>query len=210
MGLTDLLFKKQKAQIGTRFPTPEFPLPALVEFDASVSEAHNDEVEVTEHPVEDGSDVADHIRKLPNVITIEGLITNTPIIFLASIQAESPVIGDLKPTHDRVETGYAKLREFQDAGILVDVITSLRQYTDMVLLTVGVQRDTLNGNVLNCIMTLRKLKKAKALTVDLPTPEDVANNAAQNAGQQSSSPASAGQAAKSQSILASIFSLFGV
>jgi hypothetical protein len=197
MGITDLLFKRQKLQVGTSFPIMGFPLPALVEFDASVTETHKDETEVTGFPVEDGAEISDHIRKLPSSIEVEGVISNTPIIFLASLQATSPVIGDLKPTLDRVETGYAKLREFQIAGILVDVITSLRSYKNMALTSISVTRDQRTGNILSSILSLREVMVATAMSVDLPTPEDVGNKKAKNKGKSSTQAAGGSTASTS-------------
>ncbi len=47
--------------------------------DVSVKEEHGVSAEVTEHPVETGSNVADHIRPNGRTITIHGLVTNHPI-----------------------------------------------------------------------------------------------------------------------------------
>lgn len=47
--------------------------------DVSVHESHDAEAEVSEHPVELGTAIADHIRPLPRTIEIEGLVTNHPI-----------------------------------------------------------------------------------------------------------------------------------
>jgi hypothetical protein len=47
--------------------------------DVSVEESHEAEAEVSEHPVEIGANIADHIRPLPRVITIEGIVTNHPL-----------------------------------------------------------------------------------------------------------------------------------
>jgi hypothetical protein len=47
--------------------------------DVSVREGHELQAEITEHPVEAGANVADHIRPLPAAITIEGIVTNHPI-----------------------------------------------------------------------------------------------------------------------------------
>lgn len=46
--------------------------------DASVHEMHTGTSTVTDHPVERGSNVADHIRPDPDEVTIEGVISNTP------------------------------------------------------------------------------------------------------------------------------------
>jgi hypothetical protein len=47
--------------------------------DVSVREGHDIAADVTEHPVEAGANVADHIRPQPATITIEGMVTNHPI-----------------------------------------------------------------------------------------------------------------------------------
>lgn len=47
-------------------------------FDASIHESHQGTSTVTDHPVERGSNVADHIRPDPDVLTMEALISNTP------------------------------------------------------------------------------------------------------------------------------------
>jgi len=47
--------------------------------DASVSENHVASAQVTQHQVETGPDVTDHIRPMPQKLTIEGVISNTPI-----------------------------------------------------------------------------------------------------------------------------------
>lgn len=47
--------------------------------DASVNEVHSLPATVTEHPVEQGADVTDHVRLQPLSLTIQGLITNNPI-----------------------------------------------------------------------------------------------------------------------------------
>lgn len=47
--------------------------------DATVDEVHSSEVEVSEHPVEEGVDITDHVRPKADTIRIEGVITNQPI-----------------------------------------------------------------------------------------------------------------------------------
>lgn len=47
--------------------------------DVSVRESHDVTADVTRHPVESGTDIADHIRPEPRSITIEGMVTNHPI-----------------------------------------------------------------------------------------------------------------------------------
>jgi hypothetical protein len=60
----------------------------------------------------------------------------------------------------------------------------------MALISIGVTRDQATGNALHVTMNLREVKIANSLTVDVPIPEEVANNKPTNGGQQNPSPAS--------------------
>jgi hypothetical protein len=48
------------------------------EFDSLVAETHEDTLTITDHPVEEGVDVADHAREEPTRLTIEGFVSNVP------------------------------------------------------------------------------------------------------------------------------------
>lgn len=52
---------------------------ASIWIDVTIREQHNKSAETTRHPVEEGSDITDHVRLMPNQIQIEGLVTNQPI-----------------------------------------------------------------------------------------------------------------------------------
>lgn len=47
--------------------------------DASMRESHSTRAEITEHPIEDGADIADHCHIKPRIFQVEGIITNQPI-----------------------------------------------------------------------------------------------------------------------------------
>lgn len=51
----------------------------LLTLDAVTTERHTLTQNVTEHPVEQGASLVDHIRPLPVAISLEGVITNTPL-----------------------------------------------------------------------------------------------------------------------------------
>jgi len=46
--------------------------------DVSISEKHGLTAEVSDHPVERGTNIVDHIRPTPRTVQIEGLVTNHP------------------------------------------------------------------------------------------------------------------------------------
>jgi hypothetical protein len=210
MALTELLFgAPQKVNIG------DGNLIGLgaMELDCSVDEVHSDEAEITEHVVEEGSNISDHIRKLPSVLEITGLITNTPIVFLASLFAKSPVLGSLIPSQDRVSDGYDLLLQFMDNGVELTVVTSLREYSNMAMQTLTVRRNKETGQALDCTIIFKEILKAKAFSVDLPIPQEVQNNNATNQGDKTKNQSTPNQTAQSQSALSKMSdagqSLFG-
>ena len=50
-----------------------------IAIDCTVTETHTSTATVTEHPVESGSNITDHIRPEPVQLSVNGIITNTPI-----------------------------------------------------------------------------------------------------------------------------------
>jgi hypothetical protein len=194
MGLTELIFgPKTHLTVG------------VVQFDASISETHARECQVTDHPVEEGATISDHIRRTPEKLDVNGIVTNHPLIFLASVQAVSPLTDDLSPVTDRAELAYSKLRELMDNGELVTVVTSLWEYSNMAITSMSVTRDVQNGNVLNCSLSLREVIIAKTETVAAPVPVKTAQKKAKDKGKKVSSDASSAQQAKSSSILGKAF-----
>lgn len=50
-----------------------------ITLDASLHEQHTGTATITDHPVEQGSNIADHIRPDPDMLTIEGVVSNQPL-----------------------------------------------------------------------------------------------------------------------------------
>jgi hypothetical protein len=150
-------------------------------------EKHTDAAEITSHPVEDGSLMTDHIRKLPVTLEITGLVTNTPITYLASAFAKPSTFGSeafipSTPSSDRVDDAYALMQLMMENGVTMDVVTSLRTYSSMAIESLSVTREASTGQALDCVIALREVQKAKALSIDLPIPENPANNASTDTG----------------------------
>lgn len=52
---------------------------SLLKFDALLTEQHSATATVTEHPIERGANIIDHVRPERRHLTIEAFVTNTPI-----------------------------------------------------------------------------------------------------------------------------------
>lgn len=50
-----------------------------IELDCSVNETHERSAELTKYPVEDGGNISDNVVLLPKKLTIEGLVSKTPL-----------------------------------------------------------------------------------------------------------------------------------
>ena len=80
------------------------------EIDAVVTEDRTSECEVTDHPVEKGVSITDHARVKPKVISMECVVSDTPVGALADRRGLA--------LEDEVE------RELADQGVLSDYVAS--------------------------------------------------------------------------------------
>lgn len=101
-------------------------------FDATTSESHQHTAEVTNHPVENGVDITDHIQLKPFKLTLTGIVTNTPL---------APGINS---SATRIRELYDDLINLFESKQLLSVVTGLRRYTNMVITSVTVPRQAPN------------------------------------------------------------------
>ncbi|MCP4570119.1 MAG: hypothetical protein GY841_21265 [FCB group bacterium] len=190
--LTEMVFKTKKGQVGA------------VQFDAMVSENHQMSAEVTAHPVENGSDITDHIRVNPREIEIVGVISNTPVILLSSVRAESPIEGDTERVVDRVNAAHEEIKKTMREGLLVQVITSLETYPeDMAIISYGVTRDAEKGNILEANLVLRQVQISynEEVEVAIAEPEKVSSKKKKSKGKTTKKEATSSQSQKASSTL---------
>jgi hypothetical protein len=72
------------------------------EIDLAESEEHTLDSEITEHPVETGSDTADNIRNKPIYLMVRGVVSDTPVGPIADRRGDRDTRGQLvnKPSDD--------------------------------------------------------------------------------------------------------------
>lgn len=122
------------------------------ELDVAVSEDHSFESEVTEHPVEIGADIADHVRARPISVTLEGIVSDTPIGDLAQRRQQFTLIsGEAFALPS--EEALAFLLTIRDAREPITIQTSLRSYENMMLQSLRVPRSAENGEALRFTAT---------------------------------------------------------
>lgn len=188
---------KQKVLIG-RSPTPT---DTLIQLDASISEDHSVEAEVTEHPVEEGADISDHVRRKPDRLTIQGWISNHPILINASETAVGIAGGD---PDKRAQDGYEVLERIAKVGTQVAVFTTLKTYPRMLVLSLRAPRDATRGGLLDVTIGLKEITTATTELVEPPEPVVQSKKPRANVGRQQTRDPPAENEVKSRSILSSL------
>ncbi len=193
------LISKRKLKVG------------VINFDASLREGHGRTAEVTEHPVEAGANISDHIRKLPDTLDIEAVISDHPLFFLASLNADSPISTDVGPVSSRVDAAREELERIMDDGETVDVATTLKTYENMALQSVTFERTMATGNSLAAVMSFKEIVIAQTETIEsTPEPETSGNNQPSNLGTQSPPPATPPETSNSSLLLDGISAVFAL
>ena len=138
-----------------------------VELDASIRETHTGEVELTDHPVEEGANITDHSRPKPIGLAIDGVITNTPIsrtkqantrtILGVTFTSSAAVANYIQGRPGYAEAAYAKLEDLRLKGNVITVVTNLKTYTSMVMTSLSIPRDKNTGDALSFSAQFRQV-----------------------------------------------------
>ena len=138
--------------IAVLFGIPRYAQISSIVLDASVSETHTASSTITDHPVEKGANIADHVRRQPDSIVINGVISNTSTMFpnnipgVAAIKTIANVLSNV--SIDTAQTSYLALKELLNGKELITIVTTLRTYENMLLEELTVDRNASNGNAL--------------------------------------------------------------
>lgn len=165
--------------------------PITIEFDATTSERHSGSTTPTDHPVESGAVVSDHAIDQPDELELAGMITNTPILALASERSRSVLGG---PSSSRADDAYAEIVRTRKSKTLVSVETELRTYENMLIVGESVTRDKDSRRILDITVRFREYRTA---TVEAVSPVDSRST---DLGRKQTAPAPAEVSAKSSTL----------
>jgi hypothetical protein len=112
--------------------------------DAVFTETHTLTAEVSNYPTEGGRNLTDNKRVMPLTLSLDGMISDTPIGEALIAQRNQETAGLISPS----QWAYAKLEQIHSAGQIVDIQTSLRLYKNMVTTSVTITRDAMTGKAL--------------------------------------------------------------
>lgn len=130
------------------------------EFSATMDETHSGDADIVTHPIEGDAygnirDVTDHIRPRSETVQLNAVISNTPIIALASLRA--PRILDSNDFRENGEAAYRQLKTWKNRGTLLSLFTTLEVYESMVIKSISVVRDVDRSDSVFVSLTLQEI-----------------------------------------------------
>lgn len=114
-----------------------------VVLDAVLTEDHVYNSRVTNYPIEDGRIISDHIINEPDTLQITGVVSDTPLSFLAPFNRSVNAFNTLVEIHNRRE--------------MITVVTGIKIYTNMVMTSFQVPRNVQSGQSLTFVIDLQKI-----------------------------------------------------
>ena len=125
-----------------------------ITFDLVLSENHNFNSSVTKHPVQDGSEISDHIDRELESGTLNGLITNYSLNY-----------GEI--TTNRAQDTFEALVSLWKEETPVTITTVLKVYNDVVITSMPFMRDNTQGESLPISISFEKIEVVKLQEVTL-------------------------------------------
>ena len=138
-----------------------------ISLDLILTETHSLNAVVTQHPVQDGSTISDHITILPRSGTMSVLVSN---FSLSTAEGDARAAWDeiyaqgeaaQKTLPNRAEEAWKKLKDLVKTRELVKVVTSLEVYEDVALTRVETTRDGDTGDALEIDIDYEQVTKVK-------------------------------------------------
>lgn len=152
-----------------------------------IEENHNDELEITDHPLEMGARVSDHAYMRPSEVTIKCGWSNSPasgggaggLFGLAGGIVDGLLqtidgLASLMTGNDEsgVRAVYANLLTLQASRIPFDILTGKRAYDNMLVKSLRVTTDKENENSLLVTMVCRQVLIVQTHIVTVSAPKE--------------------------------------
>ncbi len=189
--MVDRIRVRQPSVLGTELLFEREGITDSIFFDALLTESPRDSNIITQHPVESGADISDHVQKQPTSLTLQVKISNTPLPQavqemrgLGALYAIAEVEGTGLIAHGRASLTYALLLTLKEEAVPVRIITGLRTYRNYIIGDVSPTRQGGPGsdsrNALDLSISLQEINTVEAtiVTVDPSIFEEVVRSSA--------------------------------
>ena len=165
----------------------------VLEFDCVTSETHEGTSVLTEHAVESGAPVSDHKRANPDRVSIEAIVTNTPLDapppsgFASSnvtvrISKDGAQVKEFSEAFDRVQDVIDTLDRLRLESVPITLSTRWKTYENVQIVSVVRPRDSTDGDSSRFTVDLVSVRTAFARDIDAPLPREPRGNPRRDRG----------------------------
>lgn len=126
-----------------------------ITFDLVIDEEHSLENDVTEHPVEDGSPITDHIRNRLREGKLTGMVSNYSLFSYP-----------LENLMSRSQKAYDALKELWKKQVPVDIVSVLEVYKNVAIKDITMKRDSESGSAQQFEITFKEVSVRKLEVVE--------------------------------------------
>lgn len=177
----------------------------VLEFDCVTAEKHEGVSVLTEHAVESGEPITDHKRANPRKLSIEAIVTNTPIgapppsgygagnvtaqvtsttIEISGGKSVKANILQFSAEFDRIADCCDTLDRLRLEGTSVTIATRIRTYENMQIVSVSEPRSPEDGDSITFSIECSAVRVASSRTIDAPRPSEPRGAARASGGAQ--------------------------
>jgi hypothetical protein len=137
--------------------------------EVAIEEIHVRTAKATEHPVEAGNNIADHILPESIQVRLEGVISNTPTTALGYqlYKSAKNLLQKKSADNDYAQTAFDKLEELFTKREPIKIVTSLKSYNNMVLENLLVRRDAATGDALRFTCSAKAIRLVDGKTIEI-------------------------------------------
>jgi hypothetical protein len=132
------------------------------EIDAFLVEQYNFSNKMTNLPVEEGSNISDHVIEEHDTISIEAFIGSTKFETYTGEIPEDISTMEIPDQKARIRQAYHELLRMKREKQPLDVVTGLDTFTDMLITSLNISRDVESGADLPFSMTFQNIKTVKS------------------------------------------------
>ena len=152
------------------YPDAKARLGELV-VDAFLKETHTFSSEVTEHPVESGIAIVDHVNNKPFCLSIDGIISNTPMSLVGLTAFDSMTRYFEGENNDFALIAFEKIEDLFAKREPITIATSLKTYHKMVFESLSVERGGGAHESLHFTCSAKQIRLAHQKRIKIPEPK---------------------------------------
>lgn len=154
-------------------------------FDLLVDESHQMQFSLSDHAVENGAVVSDHVERRLRSVTVTGLFTNHPMSGKSYVTetadsyefTEEIELDGLDAVVNRSLTKWNMLMELASLREPVTLYTALETYPDMVITDLRANRGPRDGEAVKFTMTLREVRSVALVGTTVNATRDTGTEA---------------------------------